>query len=89
MASTGRYGRDLAGISNHPLDEERDRQNKVPPRGKAEDGPTRAGKRRVLFEQDDQDSTFTTKSAKGGKTGGSRAGLAMAGRKVGTKGRGQ
>ena len=76
------------GISNHPLDAERDRQQMVPLRGKAEDGPTRAAKRRALFEQDDQDSAFISKGAKGGKTSGSRAGLASAGRKVGTKGRG-
>jgi hypothetical protein len=87
------------GMSNHPLDTEASRQSKVPPRGEAkkEKGPahstgTRRGhrlSRKPGRRQDIQaDRRYVSKSAKGGKSGGSRAGLLSAGRKGGSPGGG-
>jgi hypothetical protein len=86
-----------AGITHHPLEQEQGRQKQVPPRGKAKDpskSPPKAGSargHRLSRQEGPQGATSATEAhfegigGKGGKTGGSRAGL-LASRK-GPKGR--
>jgi hypothetical protein len=74
-----------AGISHFPLQEERDRQQNVPPRGTSKDrtktitGQGTQGHRRSKVQGRqaflDSEGSFEGKGGKGGKTGGSRAGL--------------
>ena len=79
------------GITHFPLQEEKISQREVPPRGKKKEGAsqtTRSGKRghrlsrkagrSVTLSEND----FKGSGGKGGKTGGSRAGL-LASRKTG------
>jgi hypothetical protein len=73
------------GITQHPLEQEEHRQAQVPPRPQAEDGAdsSAAGSRRghrLSRQEGNQDAVssennFEGKGGKGGKTGGSRAGL--------------
>ena len=73
MAKTARRTRTV-GITHHPLDAERGNQKRVPPRGEAKEKKktrTRADSSRSERET----GTIARRGAKGGKTGGSRAGL--------------
>ncbi len=81
-----------AGMSNHPLVEESATQNRVPKRGSAKEREdphnttdpqrgNRLSRKKGEGSTIKADASFTTKSSKGGKTGGTRAGLLSAGRK--------
>ncbi len=76
-----------AGISHFPLEEEQDRQDKVHEKAAAQaEAPPSAGSRREhrLSRENDpptaeeSDERFEGRGGKGGKTGGSRAGLLSA-----------
>ena len=80
------------GMSNHPLDQERARQKKVPTRGSAKEREDphnttgsqrghRLSRKKGGSSTSQADASLVTKSAKGGKAGGTRAGLLSAGRK--------
>jgi len=70
------------GITHFPYEEERSRQDKVP-HPLAEPEPlARHGLAHQLDEPAEADGGPASKSAKGGKTRGSRAGLLSASRKV-------
>lgn len=93
MAKPQSKNRRKVGMTNHPLDEERNRQGKVPPRGasKKSRGPahsagTRRGhrlSRKPGSGGGEPDGRYATKGTKGGKSRGSRAGLLSASRKPG------
>jgi hypothetical protein len=82
------------GITHFPLEDEKISQREVPPRGKKKEGvspTTRSGKRghrlsRKLGRPDalSSENDFKGSGGKGGKTGGSRAGL-LASRKTSKK----
>lgn len=81
------------GITHHPLEEEQDRQEQVPPRGKAKDGSTHTSEEENPKEHrlsrepgpeaapSTSEGSFQGKGGKGGQSGGSRAEL-LASRKT-------
>jgi hypothetical protein len=78
-----------AGITHFPLPEERDSRKNVPSRaqsrgrGKAKPGVGgRLSRTAALLPLPKRDGQFEAKGVKGGKTGGSRAGLLSASRKA-------
>jgi hypothetical protein len=79
------------GITHHPLDAEEDSQQRVPARSQAKrqsgvkmSGTSRGHRlsRQAGHDNPETDGGMAKKSGKGGKTGGSRAGLLSASRKV-------
>ena len=77
------------GITNHPLKAEQENQDRVPPRGRSKkqaqgsSSARRAGGRMAsnpLSEEEQRE--IDSKVAKGGKTGGSRAGLTSRNKKT-------
>ena len=81
MATSG--GRKKVGITNHPIKQEQENQDRLPPRGKAKEGTgVRKGslKRRTELFTPKGDSpqagaAIGSKGNKGGRTSGSKAGL--------------
>jgi hypothetical protein len=84
-----------AGISHFPLQDEQGRQQQVPPLGTFKDGTTSPagqgthGHRRSRTQGQqillDSEGRFEGKGGKGGKTGGSRAGLLASRKKLGRR----
>lgn len=81
-----------AGMSNHPLEQENATQKRVPERGSAKERKDphnttgsqrghRLSRKKGEGSPIEADASLTIKSAKGGKAGGTRAGLLSAGRK--------
>jgi hypothetical protein len=89
---------DRTGITHFPLSKEQESQKRVPPpaesKGKGTAKPGVGGRGQRLsrnaapqIRPSTRDGRFATKAAKGGKTGGSRAGLLSANRKVAKNGK--
>jgi hypothetical protein len=79
------------GITHFPLPKEQDRQERVPTRSESKLGTTKPGvggrghrlsRKAAPQPLSKLDGRFEAKGTKGGKTGGSRAGLLSASRKV-------
>ena len=90
MAASNQESKHI-GITHHPLDAEQDNQQRVPARGQAkkQTGPKMSGtsrgyrlSRKPGRDYPESDGGTARKSGKGGKTGGSRAGLLSTSRKV-------
>ncbi|HKN85991.1 MAG TPA: hypothetical protein VJV04_03945 [Nitrospiraceae bacterium] len=73
------------GMTHFPLEEEKNNQKRVPPRGKTKEQMKTASQTRDKREASsatDEERTISRAGAKGGKSSGSRAGLVSSSKKT-------